>query len=188
MDQSSSASADSDVPLLKHLECRDGGGDQRSQFMRDPSMVDFLLAAELSHSARDGIVEASIQRPKVVGPNGRAQFKRQIGDRLTNVTVVVNDLPNAETLEQEIAAVLDGAAADRLSGRGTVDQLLDELIKEQRHASLEFRFGRRGIHSTGNLGPATSDDLVTIHTNKGFEGCAPHGLDPTGDRLGDSVQ
>jgi hypothetical protein len=70
------------------------------------------LTAVLRHRACDGIIEASVQRPKVVGADGSVQFHRQFGDGLADVAIVVHDLRHREPLTQEVMAVLDRAVAD----------------------------------------------------------------------------
>ena len=50
------------------------------------------FAPVLGDRARDGVVEASVQRAKVVRADGRVHFHRQLGDGLTDVAIVVHDL------------------------------------------------------------------------------------------------
>ena len=47
------------------------------------------LTPVLGHGAGDGIVQASIQRPEVLGADRGVQFDRQFGDRLADVAVIV---------------------------------------------------------------------------------------------------
>jgi hypothetical protein len=51
-----------------------------------------LFAAEFGDGARDGVVKVSVQRAKVIGADGRVLFHCQLGDGLTHVTIIVDDL------------------------------------------------------------------------------------------------
>jgi len=46
----------------------------------------------LGYSARDGIVKASVQGSKIIRADGRVHFHCQVGNRLTHIAIVVNDL------------------------------------------------------------------------------------------------
>ena len=51
-----------------------------------------LFAAEFGDGARDGVVKASVQRAKVIGADRGVRFHCQIGDGLTDIAIIVNDL------------------------------------------------------------------------------------------------
>jgi hypothetical protein len=69
------------------------------------------LAPVLGHRARDGIVQASVQYPKVFRADRCGQFDRQFGDGLTHVALVMHDLRDGEPLTQEVMSVPDRAPA-----------------------------------------------------------------------------
>ena len=112
------------IPRLQHFERHERGVHQVPQFMgQEPEAlapacglaIDARLIAltpVLGHRARDGIVQASVQRPKVVGADRCVQFHRQFGDGLTDIAIVVHDLRHGESLTQEVMSVLDRAPAD----------------------------------------------------------------------------
>ena len=104
MEHRSGAPCDSDVPGLEHLERDHRGMDQVPQFMGkepEPLVLATALSVEggliafapvLGDRARDGVVEASVQQPKVLRADRRVRFHRQLGDGLTDVAIVVHDL------------------------------------------------------------------------------------------------
>jgi hypothetical protein len=65
------------------------------------------LTPVLGHGARDGIVQAWVQRPEVVGADRCVQFHRQFGDGLTDIAIVVHDLRHGESLTQEFMTMLN---------------------------------------------------------------------------------
>jgi hypothetical protein len=88
------------------------------------------FARELRDRARDGLVETAVQHPKVVGADGRVQFNGQFGDRLTDVAIVVHDLGDRESLQQEVMPVLEGALPDLRSGTQAEPEGFPQLIEE----------------------------------------------------------
>ena len=104
MQHGAGASPDANIPGLQDLERHERRVQQVPQFMgEEPEpfgpacgfAVDarlIALTSVLGHRARDGIVQASVQRPKVVGADRRVQFHRQFGDGLTDIAIVVHDL------------------------------------------------------------------------------------------------
>ena len=88
MEHGSGAPGDADIPRLEHLERDDRGVDQVPQFMgQEPEPLAparglsiegglILFAPVLGDGARDGVVEASVQRAKVIRADGRVQFPR----------------------------------------------------------------------------------------------------------------
>jgi hypothetical protein len=83
MDHGPGAAPDANIPCPEHLERRNRGIGQVLQVLGFSVAGDVLFTCELRHGARDGIVEASVQRAKVIRADGRRQFDGQIGDRLT---------------------------------------------------------------------------------------------------------
>ena len=88
------------------------------------------LTAVLGHCARDGVIEESVQRPKVVGADRRVQFDRELGDGLTDVAIVVHHLRYGESLTQEIVSVLDRAPADLRARPLAEAERVSQLIQE----------------------------------------------------------
>lgn len=64
MEDGSRASGDANISRLENLE-------------------------EFGDGARDGVVNASVQRAKVIGADGRVLFHCQVGDGLTRVAIIV---------------------------------------------------------------------------------------------------
>ena len=98
------APANANISCLENLERDDRGVVQVPQFMREEleglapacrfaagaGLLSF--ARVLGDRTRDGIVKALVQHAKVVGADGRVEFHGQLGDRLTDVAVIVHDL------------------------------------------------------------------------------------------------
>ena len=86
MEHSAGAPADANIPRLQNLERHDRRVDQVPHFMSeepeafapacrlpiDAGLISFTPV--LGHRAGDGIVQASVQRTKVVGADRRVQF------------------------------------------------------------------------------------------------------------------
>jgi hypothetical protein len=173
-----------DVSGLEDLERDDRGVSQISQFVREEpeALVGarrfsihrglMSFARELRNRARDGLVETAVQHPKVVGADGRVQFHGQFGDRLTDVAIVVHDLGDRESLQQEVMPVLEGAFSDLRSGVQAEPEGFPQLIEEDGHAMIDFRLGWRGHRPPRDLGPASPNDLVPVDGDEFIE----HGL------------
>jgi hypothetical protein len=124
MKHSTRAACHPNIPRLQNLERHERRIHQVPQFMgEEPEAlapagrfpVDarlISLAPVLGHRARDGIVQASVQRPKVVGADRCVQFHRQLGYGLTHIAIIVYDLRHGESLKQEVMSMLDRAPAD----------------------------------------------------------------------------
>jgi hypothetical protein len=57
-----------------------------------PSRVTSCSPAYSVDRARDGVVQASVQRAKIFHANGGVHFHRQVRDRLTDVAITVDNL------------------------------------------------------------------------------------------------
>ena len=124
MKHSTGAPGHANIPRLQHFERHESRVDQVPQFMREEPQalapacrfsIDAglgSLAPVLGHRARDGIIQASVQYPKVFGTDRCVQFHRQFGDGLTDIAIVVHDLRDGEPLPQEVMSVPDRARAD----------------------------------------------------------------------------
>jgi hypothetical protein len=71
-----------------------------------------LSTPVLGDSARDGVVKTSVQRAKIIRPDGRAHFYRHLGDRLTHIALLMHDLRDGEPLTQQGLPVLNRGSAD----------------------------------------------------------------------------
>ena len=104
MEHGPGAPRDSDIARLEHLKRDHRGVGQIAQFMsKEPEAfvpasglsIDAGLRAfapVLGDRARDGVVQAVVQRAKIIRADGRVQFHGQFGDGLTDVAIVVHDL------------------------------------------------------------------------------------------------
>src|ERR1019366_9365327 len=99
------ATADRRAPALDHVEAELGARDAVSKLVRqDPGALgggrsNGLLANQriLRHRARDGAVEAQVERMKLARADRRVGLDGQLGDGQADVTVAVNDLGNRVT-------------------------------------------------------------------------------------------
>ena len=101
---------DADVSRLEHLERDDCRVHKIPHFMDEethPFVVTVrgfvrvrLLAFARVHrdGARDGLVEASVERAEVFRADRRVRLHGQLGNGLTDVTIIVNDLRDGEPL------------------------------------------------------------------------------------------
>jgi hypothetical protein len=98
------APGDAHIPRLEHFERDHRRVDQVSQFMRQEpealaparglAIAGGLIpsAPELGDRPCDGIVKASVQHAKIIRADRKSELHRQVGDRLTDVAVIVHDL------------------------------------------------------------------------------------------------
>ena len=120
------------------------------------------LAPVLGHGTRDGVVQAAIERLKVLRADGRLHLDGQFGDGLTDVAVVVHDLRHREPLQQQVMAVQDRAPADLRTRVPPPLQGVHQLIEEHRDPVIDLHRGGRGHRPRGHLRPASRDDLVAV--------------------------
>ena len=118
------APAHADVSRLENLERDDCRVHKIPHFMDEethPFVVTVrgfvrvrLLAFARVHrdGARDGLVQASVEGPEVFRADRRVRLQGQVGNGLTDVTIIVNDLRDGEPLEEQIVSVLAGALVD----------------------------------------------------------------------------
>ena len=163
-----------------------------SAFGRDQVIA---LTAELGDRVRNGVVEAAVERVKLVCRHRRVVFGRKLGDRLTEIAVIVNDLVYGKSLPQQFAAVRRGGHADlgvngsfcrlrrarNLSTlRRTVSLLelkrLDELIQKLGYSMQQLGDVRLRPCPLGDLLPATRDQRLAICGEKFVQ----HGFAPSG--------
>jgi hypothetical protein len=81
----------------------------------------------------------------------------------SDIPIVVHDLRHRESLTKKVVPV-----QDRTPGNLGIELVLaaakrgHQLIQEQRHPVVDFRFGGRWNRPRGNLRPATQDDLFAV--------------------------
>src|SRR4029077_17991532 len=104
MDHGAGAAADSDGPALDRLEGDERSLDQVPQYLsRERAVVVLpnggsvggalrLFATEFGDRACDRGVQAPVQHPKVILIDGRGRFDGQLGDRLTDIAIIMHNL------------------------------------------------------------------------------------------------
>ena len=97
-----------------------------------------LPAPVLGDGARDGVVKASVQRAEIIRADRRAQFYRQLGDRLTHVAVLMHDLRDGESLKPQGLSVLDRASSNSGVRFQPVAQRVHQLVQEQGHPVIDL--------------------------------------------------
>ena len=71
-------------------------------FVRNQAVT---LSSEFADSASDGIVEAAVERVKLVYTNQYVFLVRQLGECLAQIPVVVNDLIDGKPLPKQLVAM-----------------------------------------------------------------------------------
>src|SRR5947209_1714527 len=107
MEHSTRAPCDSNISRFDYIERDERGVAQGTQFMskgtdgvaralglsRDAGLNSFAPELRIIvNGVRYGVVEASVQRAKVIRADGLVCFHRQVGDGLTDVAIVVHHL------------------------------------------------------------------------------------------------
>src|SRR4029078_2357151 len=110
----------------------------------------------------DRVVETQIERLEVVRWDGRLLFDRELGDRLTRVSVVVNDLRDREPHAQQVCAVLRRGDADGLCIQELRLQRCGQLIEEHRDAPLELERRWPRCHACADSSATSRDDLLPV--------------------------
>ena len=174
MEDDPGAPRDADVARLEDLERQDRRVDEIPQLVRQKPEA--LAAARgllvegglipsapiLGDGARNRVVQASVQRAEVIDADRRAELQRQIGDGLTDVAVVVDDLRHGEALKQQVVP-MQHARCRRSPGSNMAGaQRVDQLIQEQRDAVIDLSLGRRGNRPGRHLRSAAADDLFPV--------------------------
>ena len=114
----------SDIAFLNGRHGERGGMNEVSQFVRqNPNLLIQCLHAAIRDQRiavvgvfRDGIsdsvVDAAVERSKLVRCNWRTGFERQVRNGLTVIAVVVNNLLNRKPIQEQLAAVQRCRCAD----------------------------------------------------------------------------
>jgi hypothetical protein len=113
----------------------------------------------------DGVVQAAVERMKLVHGDRRVEVVGQLRDDLADVAVVVNHLRDGVAATQERGAVRHGRGAGScgrldLGRRGA--ERFDEFIQEERHAALELVFGRLRSESLNDPRSRERNDFVSV--------------------------
>ena len=131
---------------------------------RLPETLDFLIGPLLCDEPgvlRDRFsnrhVEATIQRMKLFQGDWRLLLERDLGDRLTNVTVVVDHLRHVEARCQQLRAVPRGGRTHRVTRercpRRFQPQGLGELRQKEGHPMLDLTARNRRPRPASDAGP-----------------------------------
>jgi hypothetical protein len=106
------------------------------------------LTCELRDGASDGIVEAEIERPKLLCGHRYVELNGKLRDGLTDISVIMNDLSNRKPHMKQVLAVATGASADLrvvdYVARFCDAQRVAELIQEDWDPILKLYIGRLG--------------------------------------------
>jgi len=149
--------AESDISRLERLERLHRGLGHVSRLMRQkPETLASAggLALEgrlvspgpiLSQRPGNGLVQAQVQRTKIIRADGGVQFDGQAGHGLTDVAIVLHDLRHGEPLKQQLVPVEHRAPSYLWTGAESDAQRIHHLIEKQRDAVIELRRGRGAV-------------------------------------------
>src|SRR5579862_3978768 len=135
--------------------------------------VALALTPVLAHRFRDGVVEAEIERLELGRGNGRLLLDGELGDRLADVSVIVNDLPHGDPLEQEVVAVPARGLTERIVvdhiGRPRQPQRIAELVQKYRDPVRKLVIACGWARSGTDTRMRARDNRVTVRQDKCFE-------------------
>ena len=172
------AAADPDAAGAQDIEGQHRAAEQVSQLVREESEllvgstgvvvddIDLVLAFVLRDRVGDRVVETLVEGAELVGADLGLALDGKLGDGLTGVAVVVDDLRDREAAAQEIVAVLTRAGGDLDLADELRTERVFELLEEHRDPVLELERGRAGRHPLGHPSAAPSDDLRSIFTHE----------------------
>src|SRR5204863_8214179 len=110
---------DADATGANGIEREHGAGEQGTQLVSERAQVlvgatgaldqdvELALARVLGDGLGDRVVETAVERTELLGAERRVAFDRELGDRLTDIAVVVNYLRDGEPAAQQVPPVLD---------------------------------------------------------------------------------
>lgn len=113
----------------------------------------------------DRVVEPHVQNPELGRGYLLGFLVGQLGDRLAQIPVVMNDLIDAEALTQQLLAVKGGGVSNRVviaCRARAIRQHAGELVDEDRHAVFELERGRARSASHGDAITTASDQFRPI--------------------------
>ena len=121
----------------------------------------------------DGGVQTAIQGVKVLGADERAALDRQLGDRLTDVTVVVDHLRHGETHSQQLLAMLRRSRPDRVGwerkARVLAPERFCELAQEEGNPVFDLLDRSRFERACSDLSARARDQLVAVQLDEFVE-------------------
>ena len=176
------APPDSDRPVLQDLEGEDRISNRFSSCAAKPRRSIRWSASKGPFAAvddrlRDGLVEAPVESLELIRRDRASPLDGQLGDRLAHVSVVVNDLGEAEPRLSQLGAVLDGTLGNVLAD-GAVRRLLlaaqlsppscsERAVRRAPFSSGVGRGGRAGSPPSGE----SDDNLWWLHWVRIGEAC-----------------
>jgi hypothetical protein len=160
---------------------------------------DVALFTELRHRIGDRVVQAAIQRSKLGDRKGCVAIECQLGDRLTQVAVIVDHLVDGKAQFKELLAM--GRSADshlgqrqRIAARSARYlqalaafvrffglQRSAQLLEEQRHAVLQLLLSGLSVRPLSDLRLASRDQFVAIVGQERVHHVRISGVDSIGD-------
>ncbi len=181
MEHRARAPADSNIPGLENVKRDDRGVGQVPQFMsQEPQPLTsarvFAIESGLVGDASvfgdrvgDGVVQAAVQRTKVLGADWRVHFDRQLGDSLADVTIVVHDLRHGKPLKEQVMPVPDCALPHLWIRRQAEAQRIHQLGEEHGYPVIDLRLGGQRQQPRGHLPSTPPDDLFSVDSNEFVE-------------------
>jgi hypothetical protein len=131
-------------------------------------------AGVLGDRLRDGLVEAPVERPELVGRDRGLEFDGQLRHGLAHVPVVMDDLGHGEAGLPQLAAVPDGALRHLAAGRKLrrlllAAQRIRELREEEGHPVLQLLCRGMGGIPRADLRTRARDDLGAVQRQEFVE-------------------
>jgi hypothetical protein len=107
---------------------------------------------------------AAVERVEFIDGDVGAALRRELGDRLADVAIVMHHLADGEALLEKIAAVVDRAGPHRRRRRlqRLQSQRLRELIEKERDPVLQLIVGRQRHAPLQDLGARQGDQRFTM--------------------------
>src|SRR5258707_226456 len=87
------------------------------------SYFELALAPIGRYCPRDRIVEAPVERVKIIGADRCVLLSSKLGHYLTYVAITVHDLRDGEAVAEQLLAVQRGTLRDTQIRRGSADQM-----------------------------------------------------------------
>jgi hypothetical protein len=194
--------AEPHAPLLDRREGEDRHGEQVPQLLREDAEASACRQQALIHldrfapprvfgdRRRDRVVEPDIENPELQHGDRRVFLLRELGDRLAQVPVVMDDLVDGEAIAEQLGPVDPGELCDLHLGRGTVHagrrraalravaaalEHTRQLVEEDGDSVLQLRGCRARRAARRDLHPASIDQLQPV----GPQEFVQHFLPPT---------
>jgi hypothetical protein len=172
------ATAGGDPAARNGLEGKHRGVEEVPQLVREHSQAlgsavtqrALPLSGKLRDRLGDGVVETQIERLKLRCRNPRVLIRCQFGDGLADITVVVNDLRDAEAHAKQMIPMLPRTLSDLLVidrvARLCQAQRRDELVHEDRNPTHELFFVGLRRRSRCNSSPRAIEDGTSVPSDE----------------------